>query len=174
MADSINMPKRFKFSIDGNIQIIRTGQPASCPTMPTSGLISNPLSNPAVGRAGIGAPQASGSSKKRSPVLLNRSRAAENHQQNINVVHVEAVRARVAENRDPAHCFSCHFKLERKNQQDVVNKKKSIKLRLRRKRRQDDVDSDVNASTLNSCVCTEQEQFVAALGLIANTSHSKC
>ena len=174
MADSMNMPKRFKFSIDGKIQIIRTGQPANCPTMPTSGLISNPLANPAVGRAGIGAPQAWGSRKKRSPVLLNRSRAAENHQQNINVVHMEAVRARGAENRDPAPCFSCLLKLEKTNQQFVANKKKSIKLRLRRKKRQVDVDSDVNASTLNSCVCTEQEQFLAALGLIFNTSHSKC
>ena len=166
------MPKRFKFSIDGKIQIIRTGQPASCPTMSTSGLISNPLSNPAVGRAGIGAPQAS--SKTRSPVLLNRSRAAEHQLQNINVVHVGAVRARGAENRDPADCCSCPLKLEWKNQQDVANKKKSIKQRLRRKKRQDDIDSGVNTSTLNSCVCTEQEQFLAALGLISNTSHSKC
>ena len=68
--------------------------------MPTSGLISNI----AVGRAGIGAPQASGSSKKRSPVLLDRSRAAENRLQYINVVHVGAVGARCAENRDPADC----------------------------------------------------------------------
>ena len=90
------------------------------------------------------------------------------------MVHVGAVRARGAENRDPADCGSCPLKLKRKNQLDVANKKKSIKLRLRRKKRQDDVDSDVNASTLNSCVCTEQEQFLAALGLISNTSHSKC
>ena len=157
------MPKRFKFSIDGKIQILRTCQPASCPTISTSGLISNPLSNPAVGRAGIGAPQASGSSKTRS-CCFNV----------VNVVHVGAVRARGAENKDPADCCSCPLKLERKNQQDVANKKKSIKLRLRRKKRQDDVDSGVNVSTLNSCVCTEQEKFLAALGLISNTSHSKC